>query len=315
MDFICDCGWSCVGRCGGSKSPEYQLHPLKPSADASTDALPPTVTDTDSLVRYRLVDHGAQSSSLAMGPGFNDTLSNDPNTYPYGVHQMHGARRQKWLDDAESADCAIYQTPIINLKGLIHHKNLQLKWENPLEQWGPPPVNYHQELESLYLPTDTSYRQIRIRKSGRHPVRGEARNDYLHYTARGVLIAMDIVRVDGPHWSDIALAQYTLDHPVDTLKHIFFHHVINNDTRDFFISQLYPRRSRLQFGDSHLPAALVPVVWNYGTPEYQAILGTAFGKSVCALLISAFPRGTVCVARVVSWMDHHLQLRFDVGRR
>ncbi|KAJ5110078.1 hypothetical protein N7532_002723 [Penicillium argentinense] len=55
------------------------------------------------------------------------------------------------------------------------------------------------------------------------------------------------------------------------------------------------------------------VVWGYGTPGYDALLGTRMGKVAVYLVLGVYPRGTCRIARVVTW-EHNLEanLRFDI---
>ncbi|KAJ5874037.1 uncharacterized protein N7529_002467 [Penicillium soppii] len=212
---------------------------------------------------------------------------------------MHGAWRQRWLDDPTAPGCKV-TVPLVKLNHLINDTNPSPRdrWHVMFDRHGPPPPIFEGELESLGLPTgDEAYRHIEIQQTLARP---EGFNDYFHHTGEGVIVALDVKRYDGPHWSEIAFAQYTSEFPIETL-------------RDFFHHQLYPRRNRLPFNDEGNTAAQIPVAWIFGTHEYQGILGTVVGKAVCALLLSAFPRGTRRIARILSWKQNkRLQLRFEI---
>ncbi|CAI7600038.1 unnamed protein product [Penicillium bialowiezense] len=136
-------------------------------------------------------------------------------------------------------------------------------------------------------------------------------NEYTHATGPGVILAQDIARYDGPHWNDVALGQYAMDFSIDSLRHVYFCDVINRNVVDFVVGVLYRNILPVPWRDWN-PTADTQRFWEYGTPEYQGILGTTFGKGVCALLISAFPRGDYMIARIATWKDGALHMRFDI---
>ena len=288
-------------------------HPHTPSPPkCSQESQSSSAPGPSSPVRHQLQDNGPESESPEMGPGLNDVLSTDPNSYYYGIHQMHGALRQRWLDDPNAPHCTV-QGPELDFAGLINNPNPRERWIVSSTRWGAAPGMQMNEVRNLGLPTgDNDYRHVRIQKPGVHPTRGTGQNEYLHYNGRGVIFAVHVERFSGPHWSQIALAQYTFDFPIDTLRYIFIQNVINDDTKLFFYNVLYAQRNVLPFDTMRNTSAEIPVAWIFGTPEYQGILGTTFGKGVCALLISAFPRGTHRIARILSWKHTLLQLRFDI---
>ena len=195
---------------------------------------------------------------------------------------------------------------------LSQTRDLRRRWRIIGSTFGPAPAGFNNEVAALGFPYgNQAYRNIRI--EGPTPANEDFEpSEYAHRTARGVIFAMDINRTDGPHWCDIAMAQYVMDHPADTLRSIYFHDVINPDTRRLIVNHLYTQRMPLRFEARDNAEAEVPITWTFGTPEYQAILGTTFGKGVCALLATYFPRGTMIVSRVVTWKYADLQIRFDI---
>lgn len=76
--------------------------------------------------------------------------------------------------------------------------------------------------------------------------------------------------------------------------------------------------SHCQSLDPHLDQVLE---WEYGTPDYKALLATRIGKIVVYLLLGGSERGTRRIARIVTWFDinemngsRNLQMRFDIER-
>lgn len=251
-------------------------------------------------------DSGSGRSSGIVAPGPGDHLSTDPAAYQYGIHQMQGAYRQRWLQVDYAADCPFIMRSPLQYLEMINRTNPADRWSIDRNSFVQSPIGFDSELASQGLPSGpNTYRKIRLNG----PVQWGVYNEYVHMTATGVIFAMDITRDSLYHWSDIAVGQYTMDFRIETLRRIYFHHVINEDTHGFMMD-LY--RSTMEGGFSRNPAAERQIIWSLGTPEYQAIMGTTFGKGVAALLLTYFPRGTVIVARVVTWRQQDLHMRFDI---
>lgn len=220
---------------------------------------------------------------------------------------MEGALRQRWLQDDYAPNCQLVMRAPLSIIEMINRPNPRDRWEMRYNVWVYSPPGFDDELRSLGLPYGReSYRRIKI--DG--PANTNPFSEYTHFTAKGVIFAMDIMRDGGYHWSDIAVAQYTMDHRIETLRHIYFHHVINEDTHGFVVNKLYA--PRMPAGFSRSPEAERQITWSLGTAEYQGLLGTVFGKAVAALLINYFPRGTVIVSRIVTWRARDLHMRFDI---
>ncbi|CAG8089327.1 unnamed protein product [Penicillium salamii] len=254
---------------------------------------------------------GSGTSSQIIAPGLGDHLSNNPSRYVFGWHQLQGALRQRWLQDANTP-CPIEPKQPASLMRLVNHRNPSQRWHIEISHFDPPPAGFVNEVARQGFPHGShAYRKIRV--EGPEPQNPDLEpNEYCHLTAKGVIFAMDINRTDGMHWSDVAVSQYVMDNPIDTLRSIYFHDVINLDTKRFFTEELYPQRIGMRFDARDNYEAEQPMTWSFGTPEYQGILGTTFGKGVCALLATYFPRGTVSIARIVSWKYADLQIRFDI---
>jgi hypothetical protein len=69
------------------------------------------------------------------------------------------------------------------------------------------------------------------------------------------------------------------------------------------------RRLNAQVADGELY-----VIAEHGTPEYEEILGTQLGRAVACLMISAFPRGTMRIYRIIPYLvaSADVELRFDI---
>ncbi|CAG8896274.1 unnamed protein product [Penicillium nalgiovense] len=159
------------------------------------------------------------------------------------------------------------------------------------------------ERETTGLPSDAMYRVSTFRNKVRDPeilakhYNASIDNSFTHMVGPGILVATAIFRFDNIQWNEIARAVYEIDHPIDTLRHIMFTHVVNEQSEPYIKYILYPRRGRyLDFAEGEACERL-----ERGTLEYHEFLGTRLGKAAATLLISSFPRGTRCISRIVIW--------------
>lgn len=227
---------------------------------------------------------------------------------------MIGAHWQRWIEDPLAPGCRVeLQSQPLNLMALTTHPDETQRWSFGRNTFVPAPAGFDEQLQQLGLPVGPqAYRKIRINGPDLDERINAEPNEYVHLTARGVIFGMDLNRYNGPHWNEIALGQYALDFPLETLRYIYFNDVINHDTKTFIFDQIYGPLSELRFLDINNTQVENKMIWTHGTPEYQGIMGTTFGKMVAALMISAFPRGSFQIARIVTWKYADLQIRFDI---
>lgn len=110
---------------------------------------------------------------------------------------------------------------------------------------------------------------------------------------------------ENPHISDVALAFYTRDYAIESLRYVFVNGVVNHQTRKFV-------KSRMR---KVWPPSTQPLKWEYGSQEYEEMLGTRIGRTVGYIVLSAFARGSRRIARILAWTDHlidSLHFRFDI---
>lgn len=132
----------------------------------------------------------------------------------------------------------------------------------------------------------------------------------------------DIERERGsnaPQISDITLALFRNDFDLDNLRHIFVSTIVNKETLRFIKTQLYSEINGIEWPEMEsLDEDFTdPMVWEHGTPEYDALLGTRIGKVVAYIVLGGFYRGTTRIARIVSWpslwvLGSRPNLRFDI---
>jgi hypothetical protein len=165
------------------------------------------------------------------------------------------------------------------------------------------------EPETMGLPAGAMYRVTRLRN---RIVNNENHvNRHFHMVGLGLLVAQSIWRYGNrtPHWNEVARAVYTRDYSMDTLRHLMFENVVNDRTAGYICRVLYPRCGlNIKYSDGEPPETI-----QRGTVEYHEFLGTTLGRSAAILLISAFPRGTRSISRIVIWFkDHKIHVRVEI---
>ncbi|KAK9853700.1 Beta-glucuronidase [Penicillium brevicompactum] len=129
-------------------------------------------------------------------------------------------------------------------------------------------------------------------------------------TGPGVIVIEEIKRKTGPFSSQISQVLYEEHFSMDTLKFVYMVDVKNEDTLQFVKTQLYTKSNGVleQHGD-----ITERYEWDYGTPEFDGLLGTTLGKHVAYLLLGAFNRGTRRIGRVRTWFAfQELQMEFMI---
>lgn len=216
----------------------------------------------------------------------------------YGELQDAGSLLQKAIVDPNQP-CLI-RPSTLTFKDLGH-------W-NSEEFWEGPPDNVKDKVTSMLLSNDDLGYQLTSMSAG---------EDYwVGRTAPGVLFIEVMYRGPNstePHSSQIAQAVYQKDHPIKDLRYVFVVDIGNEETKHFIETQLYTDEN----GDFRRDRALR--VWRYGTPEYQALIGTRIGKTVAYLVLGAFARGSRRISRIMTWYSApdgadpgELQMRFDI---
>ncbi|KAJ6139162.1 hypothetical protein N7471_005648 [Penicillium samsonianum] len=243
--------------------------------------------------------------------------STNPNDYQYGEREMWGSLRQRWIDDANEPNCTV-QALDFEFRDLTHAKHRSQRWTSNFNRWGPRPAALQGDLEDCGLPVgNEDYHDIKISRNSvtPHPKRGMGTNFYHISTAMGVIVLRNVDKYDGPWWSQVALAQYDIHFARNILRHVYLENVVNEDTRNFIQTIWANTQPPNSQGFDRSPASVTPVAWNFDTPEYKAILGTELGKGVAAIVLSAFPRGTHRITRVVVWKKSIMQIRFDIENK
>jgi hypothetical protein len=136
---------------------------------------------------------------------------------------------------------------------------------------------------------------------------------WIGYTGPGVIFLDNIAREKNANplqIPEVSQALYEREFSIDTLNHVFITQVINDETLDL-LEGLYD--DLVNPVDTSFPM----MIWPYGTPPFDALLGTALGKVVAVLVLGAFPRGTRRIVRIVTaWAPYRggnlPDFRFDI---
>ncbi|CAI7610242.1 unnamed protein product [Penicillium glandicola] len=244
---------------------------------------------------YPIPDSNSTSSEGKTPSTTPDTLNDDrPPLSEEAVWEFHrkGAEYQRWIADPTLDGCKCGRSSL-TLFELFNNSNRKARFHCISNHFGDPPEHIAENLEESGLPsTEKKYRFATLTHHG------PDKDGYKSET-----------EFTGPNWSNVALAQYTFDHPIDTLKYLYFINVQNKETLPYVQESLYPRWDI----DWPMVNKLERQIWEHGTHEYQEILGTALGKAAACLVLGAWDRGTHRIARVHTLgRDYQIHLRFDI---
>ncbi|KAJ5449190.1 hypothetical protein N7445_004011 [Penicillium cf. griseofulvum] len=218
-----------------------------------------------------------------------------------------GAQYQALIDDPEEPGCLI-QPATLTIEEMVDEAQ-PLPWTVHESYFTVEPMALAGgDVESMYIARGgRRYRYTHLRRDP-GPNTHEA-NEFEHRVARGILVAERLYKEDGPHWSEVARAQYLLDFNLKTLRHVLFTDIVNDETAPYIRHELYPRLGVMWSQAREVDC----MVFNYGSAEYQELLGTKLGKSVACLILSSFPRGTMKITQIVTWSNALLpQMRFVI---
>jgi hypothetical protein len=217
----------------------------------------------------------------------------------YGKFQESGAKLRRWIEDPTEPNCLIPRS-------ILTFDVLQAAYPGIAMRTG---ARYHGEDLDLGPPNeldisgDTTCQYFSL--SHRNIV-------WAGHTRRGEIFINDIIRdneSDAPPISQVTQALYERHFALADLKYIFLTTIIHPDTSDFVKYKLYVESNALRWPTE------TPQIWRFGTPEYDALLGTRIGKVVAYFLLGAFPRGTRRIREVItwpSWSGGSVHMRFEI---
>ncbi|CAI7648366.1 unnamed protein product [Penicillium glandicola] len=290
------CPWNCLNICRRHRNPPAPsgIDPI----ELELEAIVPPAPAAFPVPGVPVNDPAAPSSQAGSSSSIN------AKDFQYGKLEMWGDLRQRWIDDPNEPNCTVGPLDF-ELKTLTHAKHRSERWTTNFKHWGPRP---------LVLQGKNDYHEVKISKHSVRPhvKRGSGVNFHHITTAMGVIILRNVNRYDGPWWSQVALAQYDTHFARNVLRHVYLENVVNANTRDFIHGIWAKTQPPYAPGFEISTASVTQVAWSFDSTEYKAILGTELGKGVAAIVLTAFPRGTHRIVRVVVWKKSIMQLRFDI---
>lgn len=256
-------------------------------------------------------------------------FDNDPALahLKYNKFQDVGAQRRGWMEDANEAGCPVQITTLTYdyLKKNHHRfgepqaKNISRLLEDQVKELGLPDefgsdagsqfnVDVSSASESDKDTKPSVYLKFQC---------GAMTEDFNWEGSTGPgIIVIDVAYREPwsatPRHAYVTKAIYEYKFSLQTLEHVFVTRILNVNTRRFISERLYTEDNNLTWpADDAETKDFPPIAWENGTAEYDALLGTAFGKIIAYLVLSAYPRGTRRIARVVTW-PLPLCMRFDI---
>jgi hypothetical protein len=232
--------------------------------------------------------------------------------YQFGRYQIMGADRQAWIEDPNISMCPVEPSSLDITAMTTAFTRGQPSWCIEDDRTFDPPRRILVDLERMNLPGPGQYNEFVISKESTNKKWRSIDNRHDFFTAPGVLVAALMYRADGPMWSDIAIAQYKSRFPIETIRHIYIDNCTNDQTDPLVVMLMGGLREEWLGISPAESKTQVPIVFEYGTPAYQAILGSTTGKAVVAFVLGAFPRGTWRIAQIACWYYWGVNMRFDI---
>ncbi|KAJ5669465.1 hypothetical protein N7462_010535 [Penicillium macrosclerotiorum] len=225
-----------------------------------------------------------------------------------------GKDYRQWMDDPEYASPSPSgrECPLRSLLTLDHLRNDDNEVEDFRQQIKSPRIL--QEIAKI-CPPQAKFRKIRVKdKQWEDGDPGVLYNYVTAFVYPGVLVLSTLIRRNGPHVSEVALAIYQAYYPDHSipLRYVFVTNVVEDATVACFEDPIFCTVN-LNFSDKHTQE---PIGWPLGTEQYDLALGTPIGAFVAAIVIGAFARGTHRISKIWTWTrTNHagsLDIKFDL---
>lgn len=235
-------------------------------------------------------------------------IPEEPIPTTFEEFQAAGALRQTWIENP-SVPCPIAQSELtvqhlLDLGWSIQNREPYLDWFD---------VN---EIRGLDVPQDPEDPTGRLEDFDYRFEEWSGQGaKWIGWTGPGLLVVSDIKRTldsTSPSIAEVTKIVYERAFEIDGLKYVFFQNVVNRQTQAFIKRLLYTTEC---LGYTWFDRPGDHRVWERNSPEYQALLGTRIGKIVLYLILASYPRGSRCIARI---MTYHIadsmtvNIRFDI---
>ncbi|KAJ5671377.1 hypothetical protein N7507_000504 [Penicillium longicatenatum] len=234
----------------------------------------------------------------------------------FGAIQDEGAQRRRWIADPSEPGCYIERSTLTYPHLLEKFTNLTTKHVHPEDDFDEHVLDAMVEPEeSKVIATDRrQWRNFDIYSPllnvSAHTGPGMIIIDVMFRARLGGPITAELM-ANVPAASAVVQALYTRDFDLKDLRCVFVNCIVNKNTIGFIMDHIYKPEIFAEFPDLDF----VPVAWDYGTPEYDGLLGTRIGRVVAYLILEAFERGARRISRITTYMSEGLSathLRFDI---
>lgn len=218
----------------------------------------------------------------------------------YGVHQRTGRKFQNWINGDASGTG---EQPSVQRSTLTINDIAEIRLSRTARSRLSRHVRELGEEYGLFLTSHTFVEYWVYTDQPRASFWGGV-------VTPGNIVIHDMARENGPFMSDVSLALFKNHYVIHDLERVFLMDIQNEDTYDLITTEIYQ-----EWPEN--PEEKMLEEWEYGTPQYQALLGTELGKIVANLVLGAFERGTRQISRIVTWQDEintEPQMRFDIDR-
>ncbi|KAJ5972304.1 uncharacterized protein N7479_002222 [Penicillium vulpinum] len=231
------------------------------------------------------------------------------STLKYSERQAAGQLLQQRIESPAS-DPSPQKCPI--LPSSLTFKDLRKAKQLEIDMDLSPyiPIQIEADFAGLEImgPTGGAWEKVAIDETDASP---DPRYSDIHtwegQVAPGVLIIEEIKRTKGFRMSEVSQAIYEEFFPINTLQYVYLIDVCNTDTRSFVQDEIYTGSNGLAWPDDAIRD------WMPGTPEFEALLGTALGHNMAFLILGAFKRGTRRISRIRTFSSFEvLQMQFAI---
>ncbi|KAJ5172938.1 hypothetical protein N7492_005531 [Penicillium capsulatum] len=251
----------------------------------------PSLNFDDALVPEQKATR-TKSQPLAARRRRTKTKERDP-AMPRPWLRARGSALVRWLDDPDAPGCPIPPC-LLTFKQVQHVADIQEKRNQPMND---VVLSNHlsRSMVGTYIAVDYEHLNLELMMTSSLLC--------LELIDRGKSADSDIEK--NPHVTDVAQALYTRDYTIESLRYVFVNTVVNHQTRTF-------AKSVLEM------TGLSRALWEFGSREYEEMLGTRIGRTVGYLVLGAFPRGSHRIGRILVWREYidnyedDLHFRFDI---
>lgn len=231
------------------------------------------------------------------------SIESPPITHWYGPQQEEGALLQRWIADPTDTDCPI-QPCTRTMDDLSQEGHFWL-YDSSRDTTGLIPAQYESYLTRILVDYDEYLAEyFTVGAPNRVPRHAIS-------TRPGAILSWDMVPPARVSWAEAAQMMYQEHHDMGSLRRVYIQEILCPGMLGVIVNEIY-RVNGLEWPPASPAEAFQ--IWNYGTPEYQFLLGTRIGQQVAHLVLAAFPRGTRRISSITTWnyAGPSLHLQFDL---